>query len=128
MSRADGGAPPDIAWPAVPDIAPAWPDIAFAQPDLLDPRARCKEIVYLANVVIGENRACMSDGECLLVKTRCGMPAYCGEYMTTVGRDNLTALVIQWDQLGCGDAIDCAPCPPQGAPPACRNGICAPRR
>ena len=118
----------DASTPASDLAAPPAVDLSVSRPDLFSKAERCRELGVLGGVVIAQNRACASDVDCLLVKTRCGLPGYCGEYVNTTARDALTAIVIEWDQLGCGDAIDCAPCPPQGAPAACRGGICQARR
>lgn len=88
---------------------------------------RCDGLDGVVASLLNAPQTCTTEADCTTVQTRCGLPGLCGALVSTATASALQAPLSSWDAQGCGDAIDCGPCPLQPAlAPACLGGRCRP--
>ncbi len=87
----------------------------------------CRDLPGDVQAWIDAHATCVSDGDCVVAPTRCGLPNYCGAYLHKAGLTGLMDFTASWDAQVCGATIDCAPCPATVPPARCIGGVCKPK-
>jgi hypothetical protein len=116
-----------------PLVAPESGDGGAANGDLGRPptydlaAVRCDGLDEVVASLLDAPQTCVAESDCITVDTRCGLPGGCGVLVSKATAEALKSPLASWDAQGCGDAIDCGPCPRSpDRPPVCLGGRCRP--